>query len=224
MVDQRAYRDALQLLSQYYRDDRLMKSLNEQQRTNMLAWLDGLAARVIFSTEHHLGPVHQVVAGESTADLAQRWNIPEQLLLNMNRPHLSSGPIPSGTELKQISGPFHATIDQQTGTMTLMLDDLYAGRFQVKMGISGEPGPGTYRVLVKEPEGHEWLDAKGQAFPPGDAGNHYGRYFIGLENFLCIHEVDESVQDGHYGCIGLIGREAADVFAILGNGSTVTIR
>ena len=55
------FRDALQLLSRQYRSG----NVSGPQRQKLLGWLDALARKVIFSTEHHLSDVPYTVANEN---------------------------------------------------------------------------------------------------------------------------------------------------------------
>ena len=220
LIAQKKYKEALKLLSQFYRST----DLNGPQRQRLLPWLDGLAGKVIFSTEHHLEGMPYTVANESLVDIGERWKVPAQLIYNINQKQIANPvEITGGTQLKVVRGPFNAEIDTHQNVMTLFLGDLYAGRFPIRVGISGNPKPGSFRVLVKSEVGHSWRDAEGNDYPPGAPENGYGPHWIGLSGSLCIHAVDESVTDGHSGCIGLNAKDAKDVFAILTDGSNVKI-
>lgn len=220
LLAEKKYRDALQLLSRFYR----WKDLNGPQRQRLFPFLDGLAGKVIFSSEHHLEGMPYTVANESLVDIGNRWKVPAQLIYNINREQISNAAaLSAGTQLKIVNGPFDAEIDTKQNVMTLFLGDLYAGTFPIRVGVSGNPKPGDFRVLVKSEVGHSWRDAQGNSYPPGAPENGYGPSWIGLSGSLCIHAVDESATDGHHGCIGLNPEDAKDVFAILGDGSNVKI-
>ena len=60
-----------------------------------------------------------------------------------------SATIVAGTELKVINGPFHAEVDLTKKTLTLFLKNLYAGRFPIRVGISGDVRSGQFRVVAK---------------------------------------------------------------------------
>jgi lipoprotein-anchoring transpeptidase ErfK/SrfK len=219
-VAQEDYQSALRLLSRYYRS----KDLTGPQRQRLIGWLDALAGKVIFSAEHHLQPTPYTVANESLDDIGQRWNVPAQLIFNINRANIPVvSAIAPGTQLKAVQGPFDAEIDLNQKVMTLFLGDLYAGRYPVQIGISGSPRPGEFQVLVKSETGHSWRDSEGKEYAPGTPENGYGPHWIGLSGSLCIHAVPDTATDGHYGCIGLNEGDAKDVFAILAKGSTVKI-
>ncbi len=221
MVDEKNFRGALSLLTRYYRND----DLNADQRTKLNDWLDALAGKVIYSSEHHFKTTsYKMKPGETLSDIANRWQVPAQVVYNINRKQIGNKPnVVAGTELKMINGPFHAEVDMSSQTLTLFLKNLYAGRFPVKLGISGNPRPGDYNVVAKSVHGHTWRDADGNDFPPESPENGYGPYWIGMTGSLCIHTVSQDEISGHSGCIGLSEKDAKDIFGILANRSKVKV-
>ena len=220
MVAEEEFRDALELLSRFYHSP----DLTGPQRQRLIGWLDALAGKVIFSAEHHLQDMPYTVMNESLDDIGDRWKVPAELIYNINRDQFSDiAVVDPGATLKVVPGPFNAEIDLDQKIMTLFLGDLYAGRYPIRVGISGSPQPGTFRVLLKSAVGHSWRDADGKDYPPDSPENGYGPNWIGLSGSLCIHAVDDSVRDGHRGCIGLSPKDAKDVFAILADSSIVVI-
>ncbi len=215
------HREALKLLSGFYND----ASLNGPQRQRLLPNLDALAGKVIYSRENHLAPEsYTVSANESLMDIAKKWNVPAQLIYNINQSVLPNPVvIAPGTKLKIVRGPFRTEINLEDQVMTMFLGDLYAGRFPIRVGISGEPKPGEFKVLVKSEAGHSWRDSNGVDYPPGAPENGYGPNWIGLSNSLCIHAIPDSAKPGHHGCIGLSEKDAKDVFGILAENSDVKI-
>lgn len=220
LIVEEDFRSALKLLTRFYHDS----ELTGPQRQRLVAWLDGLASKVVFSAEHHLHPAYLTREGDSLADLRTRWGIPGQLIYNVNKEAISNPMLLApGTELKKIAGPFNAVVELTSGTVTAYVDGLYAGRFASRVGISGNPQPGDYRVLEKNESGHEWKDVNG-SYPPMHPKNQYGRFWIGLEGQLCIHAIAADRQAGHLGCVGLRDKEAKELFSFLSRGSTVTIK
>jgi hypothetical protein len=222
LVAEADFYTALKLLSRFYRDE----TLSGPQRQRLVGWLDALAGKVIFSDENHLAAEpYQVGSNESLTDIAAKWKVPAQLVYNVNANALPNPlTVAAGTQLKPIPGPFTAEIDLQSKVMTMFLGDLYAVRFPIRVGISGEPRPGKFEVLVKSESGHAWRDSNGVDYPPGSPENGYGPYWIGLSGSLCIHAISDTAGDEHYGCIGLTANDAKDVFAILAEGAELTIR
>ena len=220
LVAEKKFRKTLQLLSRFYGSPEL--SGPQQQRLD--GWLDALATKVVFSNEHHMAPAYISQPGDSLLELGREWGVPGQLIYNINKGNLPNPlVIQPGTELKKITGPIDARINLKNNTMTLFVQDMYAGRFNVKVGTSGSPREGDFKVVGKLPNGHDWKDASG-TYPPGHANNHYGKNWIALEGSLCLHAVDANTNDGHRGCLGLSEKDASDVFSILSEGSTVSIR
>lgn len=221
MVADQKFQLALETLTKFYRQG----TPDAAQRRRMYEWLDALAGKVIYSTEHHIESKPYIIrAGETLADIANRWQVSPQVIYNINRQTIGTdASIVAGTELKQIRGPFHGEVSLTNKTLTLYLDNLYAGRFPIRIGISGEPGPGDYRVVAKSVQGQTWRDADGNDFPPESSENGYGPYWLGLSGSLCIHAVPDSTLDGHPGCIGLREKDAKDVFGILTNAANLKI-
>ena len=221
LVADEKFRAALGLLTRYYRQS----DLSPAQSTRLHEWLDALAGKVIYSSEHHFQETPYVIrSGETLNQIAGRWNVPAQVVYNVNRQQIGdSATIVAGTELKVINGPFHAEVDLSNKTLTLFLKNLYAGRFPIRVGISGDTRPGQFRVVAKSAQGHNWRDADGNDFPPESSENGYGPYWVGLTGSLCLHTIDEGTPEGHAGCIGLQEKDARDIFGILINGSELKI-
>ena len=220
LVAEQRFRKSLQVATRFYDD----ADLSGPQRQRLDAYLSGLATKVIYSNEPHLSPNYISKPGDSLLELGREWGIPGQLIYNINKNNLPNPlVIAPGTELKKIPGPINATISLSNDTLTLFVDGLYAGRFNVKVGTAGTPRQGDFKVVSKSPNGHDWADANG-VYPPGDRNNHYGKNWIGLEGSLCLHAVDANTVDGHPGCIGLSEKDASDLFSILSEGSTISIR
>lgn len=221
LVAEGRYRESLKLLSRFYGT----ADADGPQRQRLLGWLDALAGKVIFSSEHHFRDQPYIVAAnESLVDLAKRWNVPAQLIYNINRSEIPNpASLRPGTALKVVDQPFNAMIDLRSNVMTLFCDGLYAGRFPIRVGVSGDVTNGTYRVLAKAAEGFRWRDASGNEYPPESPLNGYGPHWIGLSGSLCLHALKGDATEGHHGCIGLNPTDAADVFQILSQASTVTV-
>jgi LysM repeat protein len=215
------YRKALGALSQQY----TKKGLTGPQQQKLQGWLDALAGKVIYSTEHHFVSRPYVVTPTDTLEsIANQMKVPTEVIYNINRAQFSSSnEVRPGMELKVVNGPFHAEIDMKSKMMTLFVKNLYAGRFPVAVGISGDPNAGNFKVMAKSPNGFTWRDANGKEYPAGSPGNGYGPYWIGLTGSLCIHAVPSGTPHGHRGCIGMSEKDAKDVFGILSKDSQISI-
>jgi lipoprotein-anchoring transpeptidase ErfK/SrfK len=215
-------REALVELSARYNDP-----LPADQRMQMLQWLDQLAGKVIYSTENHLQPRPYVVRnGDTLESIAAAWNVPAQLVYNINRSKIGDNTtLQPGTELKVVEGPFNARISIDRQEMTLFLGDMYAGRFPIELGQDHEYEHGSFMIETKSPAGREYRDAAGQVIAAGAANNPYGRYWLGFSNSdLGIHEAPGMGSGSDVsGCIRLGSRDAEDIYGILSEGSQISI-
>lgn len=213
------YREALFTLSIFYNSPDLTP--DEQQQ--LIDMLDPLAGKVIYSTEHLITTAHKVGREEDLFQVAERHQVPWQLLANINGIDDPRVLVP-GTELKIIPGPFRADVDLARGELTLFANRLYAGRFPITVGTDPAPQPGTYDVRDKQRD-RAYYSADGRSFPPGDSQNPFGSVWLDLGNGLAIHgsPAGSNTNQG-LGCISLSPRDANDVYGILSIGSKVTIR
>lgn len=212
------FQQALQSLSKYYQS----ADLSPSQHEVLLDVLDALAGKVIYSTEPLMDEPLFLVRGESLPEIARRYNVPSQLISNINGlrdPQV----LLNGKELKVIRGPFRAEVSLSQNQLTLFLGDLYAGRFDISVG--DEPAEvGTYSVQ-HVPEGRNYYSADNRVnIPAGDPRNPYGAHFLDLGRGVSIHGSAAAGNSEHRGCISLAPRDARDVYNILSDGSTVTIR
>jgi lipoprotein-anchoring transpeptidase ErfK/SrfK len=218
-VEDSQWYDALWTLSLFCNSP----DLTPQQQQQLLDWLDPLAAKVIYSTEHLIEPGYTVQRGDTFPEIAARYDVPWQLLANINgvqNPNLLTG----GTILKVVRGPFRAEVNLSRNELTLFAGKLYAGRFPITIGNDPAPKPGEYAVVAKQP-GRTYYAGNGRTIPVDDPSNPYGKVWIDLGHDLSIHGSPQAgaLADGQ-GCISLSPLDANDVFAILSQGSTVAIR
>ena len=218
-IKQGNWHDALWTLSLFYNSP----DLTREQDQKLLDWLDQLAARVIYSTEHLVEPAYTVQRGASLVDIAQRHNVPWQLLANINGVENPQFLVP-GTKLKVVRGPFHAEVNLNRNELTLFVNKLYAGRFDISSGSDPAPVPGEYQVNDKQ-SGRTYYAGDGRTIPAGDPANPFGQVWLDLGRDICIHGSPQSGPTSTgLGCISLSPRDATDVFGILSRGSRVTIK
>jgi LysM repeat protein len=210
--------DALKLLSKYHNHPDLEPG--DQNQVNK--WLDALAGKVIYSTEHLLAEPHKVGSQESLFDVAERCNVPWQLLQNINGVRDPEVLVP-GTTLKVVPGPFRATADLARGELTLFLGEMYAGRFPFAVG-NDTPQPGEYRVGDKRRD-RVYIGGDQRVINGSDPDNPYGGWWLDLGREASIHGSPKNLASGQtLGCISLSPQDAKDVYGILSLGSTVTIK
>ena len=210
--------EALATLSLFYDTP----NLSDSDRKQLLSRLDPLAREVIYSPEHLLEQPHRVRQNETLMEIAAQYEVPWQLLANINSVEDPITVLP-GTDLKVVRGPFRADIDLTQKELTLFLGDLYAGRFPVEVGSDPAPEPGTYTVHDKKSE-HTYYDQSGSPVPPDSAENPYGSMWLDLGGQLCLHGSPSPSRPTDRGCISVADDHAADLHGILSSGASVTIR
>jgi hypothetical protein len=207
-------------LSRWYEEPGLSPA-EQQQLTEVL---DQLAGTLIYSTQNLLDPACEVQPGESLERIAQRYNVPWQLLAKINGiedPHS----LRPGERLKVVRGPFSAVISLNKRTLTLMLKHGYAGRFPIGIGREHPPKEGEFYVTDKVIDPTYY--GPGRTIERGDRDNPLGRRWLGLGNQMGIHGTNDPRSIGRTdlpGSISLNERDVDDVFDILSEGSKVVIR
>jgi lipoprotein-anchoring transpeptidase ErfK/SrfK len=221
LVADSKFPDALIKLSPYHRHP----DLTSDDQSQLTAWLDALAAKVIYSREHLLATPYEVRRNETLDDIARRHQVPWMLLASINREVVNDPQIlVPGTQLKVVPGPFRADVSLAAGEVTLFLGEMYAGRFPFALG-NEPPQPGSYKVQDKL-NNRTYYAADGRTIPANDPSNPYGGAWIDLGHEVCIHgsPIAPAGPAATLGCISLSPQDARDVFGILSVGSDVTIR
>lgn len=220
LITENKFKSALAKLTPHYAN----QDLAADQRAVLLAWLDPLAGKVIYSREHLLAPAHTVRKGETLYDIAHQYNVEYRLLQNINSREVSDPLIlVPATELKVVPGPFHADVNLTTGEMTLLVGDLYAGRFPFTLGDQ-PPQPGEFKVIDKRSQQKTYVGFDGRMIPANDPNNPYGGWWISLGGEVAIHGSPSIPASKTLGCISLSPQDAKDIYGILSIGSEVKIR
>lgn len=221
LVTDGSFREALLKLSPYYSHP----DLTRDDQAQLTAWLDALAAKVIYSREHLLASPYEVRRNESLFDIASKLQVPWMVLQSINRDVVNDPQVlVPGTQLKVVPGPFRADVNLAASELTLFLGEMYAGRFPFALG-NEPPQPGSYKVLDKLTN-RTYYAADGRTIPANDPGNPYGGAWIDLGHEVSIHgsPISSAAPVATLGCISLSPQDARDVFGILSVGSEVTIR
>ncbi|MEC8344176.1 MAG: LysM domain-containing protein [Planctomycetota bacterium] len=206
LVNNLQYAQALNVLSYFYGDRRL--SLKEEEE--LLTWLDALAAKVLYSTEHHLFEAYIVESTDTLSSIATAHGITEDLLYNINQTRFGNdGKLFAGLELKVIQGPVHAEMDVTGKTLTLFSGEAYAGRFELNFSPTMPFAAGSYTVLTRT-----------NGLTSGDSAT--SGYSIGLANGIEFTEIGTEGVPPNEG-IGLAMNDMFDVYSILSKESVVTI-
>ena len=217
-IDGGKWNQALFILSKFIHSP----DLNDEQQEQLFDLLDPLAAKVVYSAEHLVEPAYEVRRGDRLADIAQTYQLPWELLANVNSIENPDLLVP-GIKLKVLRGPFRAEVNLSTSELTVFAGQLYAGRFPISVGNDPAPKAGEYRVLEKQP-GRVYYAGDGRTIAAEDSANPYGRVWLRLGNELSIHGSPEGGETRGMGCISLSPLDATDVYCILSQGSSVVIR
>ena len=215
-VEQDRYREALLALTAFYNDP----ALEPREHEELIGWLDALAAKVVYSTEHLMTDAYVVHRNESLYTISMKYQVPYLLLKNINSVRDPELLIP-GTKLKVVPGPFRAEVDLSRNEITLFVQNLYAGRFPFTRG-SQPVRPGNYHVNQKDHR-KEYVGPSGR-IPANDPRNPFGGVWIDLGNDVCLHgSAGEAYDDPSLTCISLAQRDAEDLFAILTERESVVV-
>ena len=220
LVAEEKFKDALAVLSSHYSNP----SLPNEHREAMAPWLDALAARVIYSKQHLLELPYEARAKETLFDIQERFNVPWQLLQNINADVVKDPQVVVvGTPLKVVKGPFRADVDLARSQLTVYLNELYAGRFPITIG-NEPPRPGRYKIVDKRLD-RVYYGKDGQTISSSDPSNPYGGVWMDLGQEMSIHGSPLQPTGGAaLGCISLSPQDAKDVYGILSLSSEVVIR
>ena len=210
-------RDALATLSLFYNTP----NMTSNERVQLLSRLDPLAREVIYSRRHLLEQPHRVGQNETLEQIADTYKVPWQVLANINGISDPKSLLP-GTELKVLRGPFNAQVNLDSRELTLFLGDLYAGRFPIDIGTTPPPKIGSF--VVQDKQTNRTYYGGASPVPPGNPDNPYGTIWIDLGSQQCIHGSPDPHRPTDKGCISLAGDLADDLYGILSQGSSVTVR
>jgi hypothetical protein len=206
-------------LSRVYDDP----GLSAEESRELAELLDQLAGMVIYSRQHILEPPHAVRSGETLPQIAQRYNVPWQLLAKINGVR-DPERLEPGRQLKVLRGPFDAVVSQGRYELVVMLGGYYAGRFPIGIGRDAPRLEGKY--VVKEKTVQSPSSGATAAAAGADRSIPAGNYWIGLTERIGIHGTSDlrSLRraDGR-GSILLGERDVEDVFDILSADSELSV-
>lgn len=212
------YHAALRTLSMFYKSP----DLTAQEHRELLDLLDPLAGRVVYSREHVLEDPYKVGRNETLINIAERYDVPYQLLQKINAIEDPKVLLP-GSELKVVSGPFRAEVDLEGQELTVFLDRLYAGRFPITVGADPGPVRGDFQVRDKRRD-KTYFSLDGRTIPGDSPENPFGGLWVDLGREVCIHGSPRQGEDEKKrGCISLSPEDADDVYSILSVGSKVRV-
>ena len=209
--------------------------LPAEQAKQITALLDQLAGTVIYSRQYYLEPPYVIQQGETIETIAQKYNVPWELLARINGlippttattdNGVKDHPLPARTELKVVRGPFDAVVNLDKHELTLLLQGRYAGRFPIAVGRDQPTLEGSYTVREKALS-PAYYGPDGVNISANDPRNPLGHAWIGLTDRIGIHGVNDPQAIGrsdNRGAIGVADRDLQDLYGILSVGSRVTI-
>lgn len=204
------FADAHLELSDWYGNPRL----SPEQDAQLTDLLDRLAGTVIYSREHLLERPYEVQPGDSLEKIAELYEVPPQLLANINGIR-DVRDLQPGRQLKVVKGPFNACVCLSKYHLVLYLGSRYAGRFPIGIGSDGPTTDGEFSVQRKLTNpiyyGRPVIDKD-------DPSNPLGEYALDLGGSVLIHGTNNPAAIGRTedrGCIRLGERDIQDVFNIL---------
>lgn len=208
------------VLSAWYADPRL----TPEEDAQLSELLDQVAGTVVYSRQSFLEPYYVVQAGDALPQIAERFNVPWELLAKING-ITQADQLPPGMQLKVIRGPFEAVVHLRRQELVLMVQGCYAGRFRIGIGRDAQGAQGVYQVREKTLQPRYYTDSG--VIEAGDPRNPLGAKWIGLGGRLGIHAAQDPSQFANPqapGAIFLSPKDMDDVFDILSVGSRVEIR
>jgi hypothetical protein len=225
-LDQDRLAEAHAALSEWFGNPQL----TPEQDAQLNELLDQLAGTVIYSRQHLLERPHEVQPGETLDRIAEAYQVPWQLLANINGIRDPQRLRP-GEQLKVLRGPFNAVVNLSQYRLTLFLQGRYAGRFRIGIGKDQSTPEGEFVVLQKL--SNPTYYGKNEVVDAEDPRNPLGEFALDLGDHILIHGTNDPNSIGRAesrGCIRLDNRDVQDVFQILSahsdrsDGSKVTIR
>jgi LysM repeat protein len=210
--------EGLQRLTLMYDDPRLTADQNQRLRD----LLGKLAGTVVYSQKHLLLPPYEIKPGDRLDTIAEEYQVPAALLVKINRIADPDHP-PAGQKIKAIRGPFMALVNLNQRELTLVVQQCYAGRFNLAgVGKDAAAMKGVYKVDRKS------LDTPNHPSDLAHQGLPALHHWIGFSN-------DQHESFGFCGAsnptageeprgVMLSSADAMELFDILSVGSSIVVR
>jgi LysM repeat protein len=202
--------EALRKLTKWYNSPQL----SGEQSHQLGELLSQLAGTAVYSRQHLLQPAYKIQPGDRLETIAAKYNLPPQLLAKINGID-DPNRLNPGDELKVVRGPFSAIVDLEKRQLTLIVEECYAGRFNlVAVGDMARNLEGSFEVAEKLPNGPA-------NSAPGNPIHHWVR--LGSNGNMWIVGTSD-ITSVHPSALNLNSRDAEDVYDILSTGSRVVVR
>lgn len=200
-------------------------NLSAAEARQLTELLDQVAGTVVYDpTQHLLEAACTVAPGETLEQIAERYQVPWQMLARING-ITDPQAVQPGQQLKVVRGPVEAELRVGDCELTLMLPGrCYAGRFPVGVGpnlpetaelflVKEKQGPSVYGSYSSGGQASHFIALDAPGVPAGDAT-------------VGIHAASHPGDVGRItdrGSISVADRDIKDLYDILSVGSTVRI-
>lgn len=216
--------------------------LNEALKLEMLAAdrnelkhkvLAKLSDKWLFSSKIYPGDdltgAYKVQSGDFLSVIAQKYNVPHELLMRINGIKRAEN-LRAGATIKVINGPFNARIDSSTLTMDVYLQNTYVKSYPVGLGAPANPTPtGLWRVAGGGKHRYpSWTDPKtGQVLKPDHPDYPLGPRWIAIEGLdentkgkekFGIHGTNDPQSIGKFmsdGCVRMLNEDVKEFYDLV---------
>lgn len=171
---------------------------------------------------------YQVVSGDALISIGQRFLVPYELVMRVNR--MGQPSIAAGQKIKVIQGPFHVEILKSRHELQAWLGDVCVRVYQVGIGSADKTPDGTFVVKskLKNPPYQPQHKTKADFRAAGAPDNPLGTRWIDIGNHFGIHGTIDPSSIGRNvseGCIRMHNKEVEELYDLVVMGATkVTIK
>ena len=168
----------------------------------------------------------EVVSGDTLIGIGQRFLIPYELIMRLNR--MSSPSLVAGETIKVIQGPIHVELFKSRYELQAWLGDVCLRVYPVGLGADNKTPEGTFLVKNKvmyppyQPQHKPVSEHRASGAPDNplgtrwiDIGDHYG-----IHGTIDPVSVGRSVSEG---CIRMHGKDVEELYDLLVMGASKVI-
>ena len=180
LVDEGKYHEALATLSVFYQS----QDLTPEEHRELVDLLDPLAGRVIYSREHLVEPAYGVRRNETLTEIAQRYNVPMELLQKIN-----GIDNPERARAGHRSEGRHRSVPGRSGPRQSGADAVPQRTLCRTVPDYGGAGSGhrfwaTSRSVEKR-EDRDYFSIDGRKIAAGNPANPFGNVWLDLGREVC---------------------------------------
>jgi len=167
--------------------------------------------------------LYEIKPGDTLVKIAREFKTTTELLMKSN--NLTSDRIVPGRKIKVWTAPFSIVVDKSQNILILKSDEEVIKTYIVSTGINNCTPVGTFKVVnkLKNPT---WFKA-GAVVPAGSSENVLGSRWLGFDLAgYGIHGTTDPQSLGKQvtqGCVRMANSEAEELYAIVPEGTEVTI-